>query len=98
MRDSDPLVYYLVGTPRGRLSKLKARLLERIRLTKHTVIVRGCRQTFYDFPAQQRPHLRTTNPIESTFATVRLRTYRTKGLGSRIATLSCFRRNWKIVS
>lgn len=28
--------------------------------------------TFYDFPAQHRPHLRTTNPIESTFATVRL--------------------------
>jgi putative transposase len=35
--------------------------------------------TFYDFPAQHWPHLRTTNPIESTFATVRLRTHRTKG-------------------
>jgi putative transposase len=34
------------------------------------------------------PHLRTTNPIESTFATVRLRTHRTKGCGSRIATLT----------
>src|ERR1700751_6407606 len=34
------------------------------------------------------PHLRTTNPIESTFATVRLRTHRTKGSGSRIATLT----------
>ena len=44
--------------------------------------------TFYDFPAQHWPHLRTTNPIESTFATVRLRTYRTKGPGSRIATLT----------
>jgi putative transposase len=33
-------------------------------------------------------HLRTTNPIESTFATVRLRTHRTKGCGSRIATLT----------
>jgi hypothetical protein len=32
--------------------------------------------------------LRTTNPIESTFATVRLRTHRTKGCGSRIATLT----------
>jgi putative transposase len=32
------------------------------------------RFTFYDFPAQHCPHLRTTNPIESTFATVRLRT------------------------
>jgi len=43
---------------------------------------------FYDFPAQHWPHLRTTNPIESTFATVRLRTHRTKGSGSRIATLT----------
>ena|ERR1700730_13650730 len=34
------------------------------------------------------PHLRTTNPIESTFATVRLRTHRTKGSSSRIATLT----------
>ena len=41
---------------------------------------------FYDFPAQHWQHLRTTNPIESTFATVRLRTHRTKGCGSRIAT------------
>jgi transposase-like protein len=44
--------------------------------------------TFYDFPAQHWSHLRTTNPIESTFATVRLRTHRTKGCGSRIATLT----------
>jgi putative transposase len=44
--------------------------------------------TFYDFPAQHWPHIRTTNPIESTFATVRLRTHRTKGSGSRIATLT----------
>jgi putative transposase len=44
--------------------------------------------TFYDFPAEHWIHLRTTNPIESTFATVRLRTVRTKGCGSRIATLT----------
>lgn len=44
--------------------------------------------SFYNFPAQHWPHLRTTNPIESTFATVRLRTHRTKGCGSRIATLT----------
>ena len=44
--------------------------------------------TLYNFPAQHWPHLRTTNPIESTFATVRLRTHRTKGCGSRIATLT----------
>ena len=39
--------------------------------------------SFYDFPAGHWKHVRTTNPIESTFATVRLRTYRTKGCLSR---------------
>lgn len=43
---------------------------------------------FYDFPAEHWVHIRTTNPIESTFATVRLRTVRTKGCGSRIACLT----------
>jgi transposase-like protein len=42
---------------------------------------------FYDYPAEHWIHLRTTNPIESTFATVRLRTAKTKGSGSRIACL-----------
>jgi len=44
--------------------------------------------TFYDFPAEHWIHLRTTNPIESTFATVRLRTKRTKGSGTRTACLT----------
>ena len=44
--------------------------------------------TFYDFPAEHWIHLRTTNPIESTFATVRLRTKKTKGSGSRAACLT----------
>jgi putative transposase len=44
--------------------------------------------TFYDFPAEHWIHLRTTNPIESTFATVRLRHRRTKGNGSREACLA----------
>jgi transposase-like protein len=43
---------------------------------------------FYDYPAEQWIHLRTTNPIESTFATVRLRTKVTKGAGSRAASLA----------
>jgi transposase-like protein len=43
---------------------------------------------FYDFPAEHWIHLRTTNPIESTFATVRLRHRRTKGNGSRLACLA----------
>jgi transposase-like protein len=43
---------------------------------------------FYDYPAQHWIHLRTTNPIESTFATVRHRTKVTKGPGSRAAGLA----------
>ena len=43
---------------------------------------------FYDFPAEHWSHLRTTNPIESTFATVRLRTEKTKGAGTRAACLT----------
>ena len=39
----------------------------------------------YDFPAEHWIHVRTTNPIESTFATVRLRAKRTKGSGARTA-------------
>ncbi len=58
--------------------------------------------TFYDFPAEHWIHLRTTNPIESTFATVRLRTVRTKGSGSRTACLTmvfklaqCAEKHWR---
>jgi len=43
---------------------------------------------FYDFPAEHWGHLRTTNPIESTFSTIRLRHRRTKGSGSRKASLT----------
>ncbi len=58
--------------------------------------------TYYDFPAEHWTHLRTTNPIESTFATVRLRTKRTKGAGSAKACLAmvfklalAVQRNWR---
>lgn len=44
--------------------------------------------SFYDFPAEHWIHIRTTNPIESTFGTVRHRTRKTKGCGSRLATLT----------
>jgi putative transposase len=44
--------------------------------------------TFFAFPAEHWLHLKTTNPIESTFATVRLRTKVTKGPGSRAAGLA----------
>ncbi len=43
---------------------------------------------FFDFPAEHWVHLRSTNPIESTFATVRLRTKVTKGAGSREAAMA----------
>ena len=44
--------------------------------------------TFYDFPAEHWRHLRTSNPIESTFSSVRLRTAKTRGAGSRMACLT----------
>lgn len=48
--------------------------------------------TFYDFPAEHWKHLRTTNPIESTFATVRHRTVRSKGcLSNRTALAMVFK-------
>ncbi|MDF9436139.1 IS256 family transposase [Chromohalobacter israelensis] len=43
---------------------------------------------FYDYPAEHWVHIRTTNPIESTFATVRLRTKRSRNCGSRATTLA----------
>jgi transposase-like protein len=55
---------------------------------------RGVLLRFYDFPAEHWGHLRTTNPIESVFATVRLRTAKTKGSGSRIA---CLTMTWKLM-
>jgi transposase-like protein len=57
---------------------------------------------FYDFPAEHWKHLRTTNPIESTFATVRHRTIRSKGcLSNKTALAMVFKlvegtqRNWR---
>jgi putative transposase len=50
--------------------------------------------TFFDFPAEHWLHLRTTNPIESTFATVKARTKKTKGAGSRRAGLAMA---WKLL-
>ena len=49
--------------------------------------------SFYGFPTTHWTHLRTSNPIESTYATVRLRTKRTKGCGARPATLTMV---WKL--
>ena len=60
---------------------------------------------FYDYPAEHWIHLRTTNPIESTFATVRLRTKVTKGAGSKAAGLAMAckliesaQRRWRLVN
>jgi transposase-like protein len=49
---------------------------------------RDALMTFYDFPAEHWTHLRTTNPIESTFATVRLRTSKTRGMLTRDTMLT----------
>jgi putative transposase len=57
---------------------------------------------FYDFPAEHWVHIRTTNPIESAFATVRLRSKRSKNCGSRDTTLAmvyklmeCAQKKWR---
>jgi transposase-like protein len=57
---------------------------------------------FYDFPAQHWQSIRTTNPIESTFATIRHRTKRSKGCLSRAGMLhmmfklgQCAERQWR---
>ena len=54
------------------------------KITEHTEVLLA----FYDYPAQHWIQLRTTNPIESTFATVRLRQRVTKGPGSRTAGIA----------
>lgn len=58
--------------------------------------------TFYDFPADHWKHLRTTNPVESTFATVRLRTVKTRNCLSRQTALTmvfklcrCAEKRWR---
>lgn len=58
--------------------------------------------TFYDFPAEHWIHIRTTNPIESTFATVRLRTAKTRGCLTRETMLTmvfkltcCAQKRWR---
>jgi transposase-like protein len=49
---------------------------------------RGALLTFYDFPAEHWIHVRTSNPIESAFSTIRLRTSKTRNCGSRETTLT----------
>lgn len=44
--------------------------------------------TYFNYPAAHWIHLRTTNPIESTFATVKLRTKKSRGAGSRKAAMA----------
>jgi transposase-like protein len=71
---------------------------------KATECLRKDRQAllaFYDFPAVHWAHIRTTNPIESTFATIRHRTDRTKGCVTRTTMLTmvfklgqCAEKNW----
>ena len=56
--------------------------MERLRKDREELLA------FYDFPAEHWTHIRTTNPIESTFATVRLRTQRARNCGSRETTLA----------
>ena len=59
-----------------------ARAMECLKKDKENMLA------FYDFPAEHWQHIRTTNPIESVFASVRLRTTKSKSCGSRKTTLA----------
>jgi len=93
--DANQAFDQFVATYQGKYPKAAACLAK----DRHVLV------TFYDFPAEHWVHLRTTNPIESTFATVRLRTAKTKGSGSRIACLTmvfklaqCAERHWRTLN
>ena len=93
--DANQAFDQFVATYQGKYPKAAACLAK----DRHVLL------TFYEFPAEHWVHLRTTNPIESTFATVRLRTAKTKGSGSRIACLTmvfklaqCAERHWRTLN
>jgi transposase-like protein len=65
-----------------RLGRDHPRAVASLRSDRHALLA------FFDFPAEHAKHLRTTNPIESTFSTVKLWTRTTRGAGSRRAGLA----------
>jgi transposase-like protein len=74
---------------RGAAAALPARPVHRVpQAVKKIIDDQDVLLAFYDYPAEHWIHLRTTNPIESTFSTVQLRTRVTRGAGSRTAALA----------
>src|SRR5215207_6614146 len=75
-------------------SRVRAMASSRVRVRKYPKAVAKLDRdwqhltAFYDFPAEHWRHLRTSNAIESSFATVKLRTRVTKGAGSKKAALA----------
>ncbi|WP_292918435.1 transposase [Nitrosomonas sp.] len=65
-----------------RFSSKYPKVMECLEKDKDSMLV------FYNYPAENWQHIRTTNPVESIFATVRLRTAKTKNSGSRMTTLT----------
>ena len=83
------------ATPRTKITPVRSRRTSSLssrrggrRLQQRSATNLGELLCFYDFPAEHWIHLKTSNPIESTFATVRHRTKVTKGPGSRAAGLA----------
>jgi transposase-like protein len=62
--------------------KQKKTLIKRLKKDRTEILA------FYDFPAEHWAHIRTSNPIESAFATVRLRSKKSRNCGSRDTTLT----------
>src|SRR5664280_3419025 len=89
MKDLFKLIFGVLAS----LFKSRAKLEAEILVLRQQINVLGRRAlAFYDFPAEHWDHLRTTNPIESVFATVRHRTVRTRGsLSSTTAKLMVFK-------
>jgi hypothetical protein len=91
--DFGPALEQFLGTGQG----LSAATVTRLTKDRRREVAQSGREitddldvllAFYDFPGEHWIHLRTTNPIESTFATVRLRQRVTQGPGSRAAGMA----------
>lgn len=82
MAESRASAYHAYDACTARFDGKYPKAMECLRKDKESLLA------FYDFPAEHWAHLRTTNPIESVFATVRLRTTKTKNCGSRKTTLA----------
>ena len=88
------MLHDIWGAPTKKTAEKAFELFEKTFEAKYEAAVQCLRKdrdrllTFYDFPAENWCHIRTTNPVESTFATIRLRHRKTKGNGTAKASVT----------